>query len=79
MEHLPEHPHALIDTNGNVKQILVFSSHDSNLLLSICQQSDLLYGEKLDIICCCDNGIAGIGWQWNGSSFIEPPNKNVLQ
>ena len=77
--HIDQHPHALVDTSGYVKQVLIFSEHDQELLQSIKNDSPLIYGEELDIICCCDNGIADIGWKWNGNLFIQPPNKNVLQ
>lgn len=79
MIHINEHPHALIDANKYVKQILIFSDHDKELLQNIKNDSPLIYGEELDIICCCDNGAAQIGWQWDGNSFIRPPKKNVLQ
>lgn len=72
MEHLSDHPHAFVDAEGNVKQVLIFSGHEQQLLNLFKEQSDLLYGEKLDIICCCDYGIAGVEWKWDGFQFIPP-------
>jgi len=78
MDHIETHPHALIDINGYVKQVLIFSEHDQELLQNIKNDSPLIYGEELDIICCCDNGVAQIGWKWENNQWIEPPEKYAI-
>jgi len=67
MEHLENHPHALVK-NGIVKNLLNFDGHDYTLLEQVRQAQ-----EADEIICCCDNGIAFIGGQWIDGKFRHVP------
>lgn len=67
MEHLQEHPHAFIK-NTYVINIAVFNEHDSNLLEVIKKSL-----EADEVVCCCDNGIAEVGYRWVDNCWI--PNK----
>lgn len=65
MEHVENHPHAFVK-NGDVINVAVFAEHDQELLQQFAIEFDC------DIICCCDNGTANIGWKWDGEKFYNP-------
>ena len=73
MEHLEQHPHAFIDENNVVIDVLVFSDHDAQLLAEV---KELL--NAADSICCCDNGETSVGWKWNNGTWIIPKKNNLI-
>ena len=70
MEHLQEHPHAFLDTDGMVINVAVFYEHDENLIKAV---SDTM--NAVTFVCCCDNGLAQVGWKWLGTCW-QPPKPN---
>lgn len=67
--HLEEHQHAFIDENNIVINVAIFdeSAHGSQLL----EDLKVIHNAK-EVICCCDYGIANIGWEWTGTNFKAP-------
>lgn len=65
MSHLENHPHAFVK-DGLVVNVAVFESHDADLLNVFAVESGC------EIICCCDNGEASVGYTWDGTQFINP-------
>lgn len=63
IEHLSDHSHAIVK-NGIVENILVFDSHNSELLEQVRQHFN-----ADEIVCCCDNGIAYVDGTWDGIEF----------
>lgn len=66
MEHLHNHPHALLDNNNKVINIAAFSGHDHSLIEAVKEANN-----AVSAVCCCDNGIAIINGYWNGSRFLD--------
>ena len=66
MEHLSNHPHALLDSNNKVINIAAFDSHDHPLIEAVKEANN-----ATNTVCCCDNGVAVIGGFWNGSRFLD--------
>ena len=66
MEHLFNHPHALLDSNNKVINIAAFDGHDHPLIEAIKEANN-----ATNTVCCCDNGIAVMGGSWNGSRFLN--------
>lgn len=67
MNHLINHPHALIK-NNIVIEIFDFSEHNSELLNDVKSNFDVD-----EIVCCCDNGIAFKGGTWIDGQFRPIP------
>jgi hypothetical protein len=69
--HLSEHPHAFIDENNTVINVLVFKEkdHDSDLLEVFRKSLN-----ATQVVCCCAFGFAGKNWTWDGTNFkpIQP-------
>jgi hypothetical protein len=66
MNHLPNHPHVLVDSNNIVFNVLACAddAHDSELLESL-----RLVNQAAQIICCCTFGLGNIGDTWMGDYF----------
>lgn len=70
MEHLENHPHALINENNIVTEIFSFASHDPVLL----EECKTIHNAK-DIISCCEYGPAyGGGMFKNNRFYLQSPN-----
>jgi hypothetical protein len=71
MTHLEWHEHAFLDENDIVINVAVFDelSHNHQLLENV----KISLGAS-KVICCCQNGIASIGMQWDSTtnSWIPP-------
>jgi hypothetical protein len=70
MEHLENHPHAIIDKFGYIINIAAFqeNDHDSQLLNDVLNAT--VNGNQ--IVCCCTFGDAIVGGSWDGKQFIPP-------
>jgi len=68
MTHQENHEHAFIDSSNTVINVAVFDGHDHELI-QIIQNA---HTGAVATICCCDNGIASVGYTWNGSRFLTP-------
>lgn len=63
MEHLPEHEHAFLDANGYVINIATFDGHNHEMLNQIATHLT-----AKEVVCCCNNGKAAIGDQWDSEN-----------
>ena len=72
MQHLEEHPHAFLDANSVVINVAIFSEHDSELLQTIANAI-----EATSFICCCDNGLAQVGWRWLDTHWQPTKPDNI--
>jgi len=72
MEHLIDHPHALLDSNNKVINIAAFDGHDHPLIEAIKEANN-----AVSTVCCCDNGRAVMGGSWNGSRFLDEAGNPV--
>lgn len=68
MEHLENHPHAFLDENNKVFDVLVFNEHNHELINDI---KNLLQANA--VVCCCDSGLGQISWIWENNEWIAPP------
>ena len=76
INHLELHPHAFIDNNNMVIDVLAFEelAHDSSFLEDVRNQI-----KAKQVVCCCTFGQAGIGNIWTGTEFQTPsPHKGWI-
>lgn len=66
MNHLPNHPHAFLDENNIVINVLTFDGHDSNLINQVKESLN-----AADVKCCCDFGYAAVGGDFLNGKFYE--------
>lgn len=75
MNHLPNHPHAILDENNVVINILAFDAHDSALISQIKESLN-----ASNVKCCCDYGYATIdGDFFNGKFYLPKPNSEWIR
>lgn len=69
MNHLEWHQHAFLDSNNIVINIATFEewAHNHQLLEDI-----KIANNATQVVCCCQYGLPGIGYEWTGSEFREP-------
>jgi hypothetical protein len=67
--HLENHPHAVLNTDNVVFNVLVFDelAHDSPLLEEV-----RISTGATQVVCCCTLGVANIGDTWTGEYFKSP-------
>lgn len=67
MEHLEYHPHAYLDSDNFVVSVLLFDSHDYDLINSFKDN----FG-AVDIKSCCEYGECGVGaYFYNGKFYMS--------
>ena len=70
VNHLPEHPHAFLDSNSIVEAIAVFdeNAHGQDLINQIAIDQG-----HATVICCCTFGLPVIGdtWDQTNKTWIE--------
>ena len=74
MEHIENHPHALIKENI-VVIVCMFEDHLPDLI-----ESRIAENNADQAICCCDLGMfPSVGWTWDGLKFNQPEENYVIQ
>jgi hypothetical protein len=69
--HLNQHPHAVINYDGLVTNILVFNECDDTELIDSLRSGGSL--NAYQVISCCNTGqSAQIGGFWDGTDFYPP-------
>lgn len=75
MEHLENHPHAIIK-NGVVVWCGVFVEHDDEGLFQ--NMVSMMNGDKLE--CCCNLGYeVSVGWHWDSVNqvYYQLPDEQI--
>lgn len=75
MEHLENHPYALLDANDKVINVVVFDNHDADLIEAV-----RIHYEAVSAISCCEYGPAYIdGDFYKGKFYEKQPDSTFIR